>query len=54
MAKLIDDAPVFVITFVAQQMNVVRDTEGSIVEGDEVMPHGPITKLSSHVITGEY
>ena len=36
MAKLLDMAPVFVITFVAQQMNVVRDTEGNVVEGDEV------------------
>ena len=36
MAKLIDETPVFVITFVAQQMNVVRDAEGNIVEGDEV------------------
>lgn len=36
LAKLLDEVPIFVITFVAQQMNIVRDKEGSIIEGDEV------------------
>lgn len=36
MAKLLDEVPIFVITFVAQQMNVVRDKKGNIIEGDEV------------------
>ena len=36
MAKLLQDTPVFVITFTAQQMNIVRDRNGNIVEGDEV------------------
>ena len=31
-----DKVPVFVITFVAQQIGIIRDKQGNIVEGDEV------------------
>ena len=36
MAKLLDKVPIFVITFVAQQMTIIRDKQGTIIEGDEV------------------
>ncbi|XP_065911814.1 mitochondrial import inner membrane translocase subunit TIM44-like [Dysidea avara] len=35
VAKLMDKVPVFVITFVAQQIGIIRDKQGNIVEGDE-------------------
>lgn len=54
MAKLLDNVPVFVITFVAQQMNIVRDTEGSIVEGDEVWANLTIFLITMIHPTGEY
>ena len=38
MAKLLDKVPIFVITFVAQQMTIIRDKQGTIIEGDEVWP----------------
>ena len=36
MAKLLDKVPIFVITFFAQQMTIIRDKQGTIIEGDEV------------------
>ena len=38
MAKLLDKVPIFVITFGAQQMTIIRDKQGTIIEGDEVWP----------------
>lgn len=34
-AKLLDDTPVIVLTFTTQQISVVRDSTGAIVEGRE-------------------
>ena len=36
MAKMMEQGPVLLITFLAQQIMVVRNTKGDIVEGDPV------------------
>ena len=36
MAKVIDDAPVLILTFVVYQTIAVRDKLGKVVEGSEV------------------
>ena len=36
MAKIMDDNPVLIMSFMAQQLNCVRDASGAIVEGGEV------------------
>ena len=36
MAKMMEQGPVLLITFLAQQIMVVRNSKGEIVEGDPV------------------
>jgi hypothetical protein len=36
MAKVLDDRPVLVFSFNTQQISVVKDSTGKILEGDEV------------------
>ena len=36
VAKIMEQGPVLIMTFVAQQTMVVKDTRGNIVEGKEV------------------
>ena len=36
MAKVIDDAPVLIMTFIVYQTIAVRDKVGKVVEGSEV------------------
>lgn len=50
MAKLLDEVPVFMITFFSQQMNIVRDTQGSIVEGDEVYFIGQYYYMIDYIV----
>jgi import inner membrane translocase subunit TIM44 len=36
MGKMMESGPVLIITFQTQQIMVVRDSKGNIVEGDPV------------------
>jgi len=36
MAKMLDERPVLIYSFVTQQITVIRDVSGKIVEGQEV------------------
>ena len=36
VAKIMEQGPVLIMTFVAQQTMVVKDTRGKIIEGKEV------------------
>lgn len=36
VAKIMEQGPVLIMTFVAQQTMVVKDTRGNIIEGKEV------------------
>lgn len=42
MAKIMEQGPVLVLTFSAQQIMVLRDATGNIIEGGEVSLLGPM------------
>ena len=48
MAKVLEQGPVLILTFSAQQLMIVRDAKGEIVEGGEVSPTKPLCKEQEH------
>ena len=45
MAKVLDDRPVLVFSFNTQQISVVKDSKGKVIEGDEVYGNIMHTKM---------
>lgn len=39
MAKVLDDRPVLVYSFNTQQISVIKDSNGRLIDGDEVIFH---------------
>ena len=44
MAKVLEQGPVLILTFSAQQLMIVRNAKGEVVEGGEVSPPNPLSK----------
>ena len=53
MAKVLEQGPVLILTFSAQQLMIVRDAKGEIVEGGEVSPASHCARNRSTVVTWE-